>query len=146
MAEKILERVYTIPLRKNVLKQNRVQRANRAVSTIQEFLYRHMKATDVKVSQKINEEIWKHGIHSPPSKIKVKARRDDKGVVTARLTDEVEEKPKEAQKKGRLDELKEKAGLPVQPKHEPKPKKEKAEEKKEEAPKEKPAEKKEEKK
>ncbi len=100
--------MYTIPLRKNVLKQRRSQKANRAVKTVQEFLERHMKADTVKVSPKLNDAIWRRGVHKPPSKIRVKAKKGDKGIVTARLPDEKEVVKKEV-KKGRLEALKEAA-------------------------------------
>jgi large subunit ribosomal protein L31e len=102
MAEKELERLYTIPLRGEALKSPRVKRANRAVKTIQSFLQRHMKSDTVKVSQKVNEAVWLRGIHKPPQKIKLKARKEE-GIVYAMLPDETfevkkkEEKPKSAE-------------------------------------------------
>lgn len=145
MAEELQERVYNIPLRREWLKQTSVQRANRAVSAIQGFLFRHMKATEVKISPKLNEKIWEHGVHRPPAKIRIKARKDDKGIVTARLPEEIELEKKD-EKKGRLDALKERAGMKAEPKFVPKKKEEKEakpaapEVKKEEKPQEKPKE------
>jgi len=92
------ERLYTIPLRKEFLKAPRVKRANRAVKTIQTFLKRHMKTDEVKVSQKVNETIWVRGIHHPPSKIKLKARREGE-IVYALLPDEKLEIKKKEEKK-----------------------------------------------
>jgi large subunit ribosomal protein L31e len=103
MAEMESERLYTIPLREESMKSPRVKRANRAVHTIQSFLQRHMKSDTVKVSQKVNEAVWVRGIHRPPQKIKLKARKED-GIVYAMLPDETfemkkkEEKPKEEAK------------------------------------------------
>jgi large subunit ribosomal protein L31e len=133
------ERMYTIPLRKDVLKQPRVQKTNRAVKTVQQFLERHMKAEDVKISPMLNDKLWRRGVHRPPSKIRVKAKKDDKGVVTARLPDEKEVVKKE-EKKGRLESLKE-AATGKQTGAAPKPSRT---EKVKEAPKEPAAEKKEE--
>ena len=139
MAEELEERIYTIPLRREWLKQTRSQRTGRAVRTIQASLLRHMKASSVKISPRLNEKLWEHGVHKPPAKIKLKAKRDKEGVVTARLPEEIEVEKKE-EKKGRLDALKEKAGMKAEPKFVPKkkeaPKEEKPEEKKEEAKKE----------
>lgn len=138
------ERMYTIPLRKDVLKQPRAQKTNRAVKTVQQFLERHMKADNVKISPMLNDALWRRGVHRPPSKIRVKAKKDDKGIVTARLPDEKEVVKKE-EKKGRLEALKEAAagGLkaPAHPLEKPKPK---AEKPVKEAPKEPAADKKEE--
>jgi large subunit ribosomal protein L31e len=100
------ERIVTIPLRKEFLKAPRARRANRAMKTIRSFLERHMKAEKgkVRISQKIHEEIWKRGIHKPPSRIRVKAKRDSEGVVRAMLPDEVEP-VKEEKKAGLMDRL-----------------------------------------
>lgn len=127
MAEKESERLYTIPLRGEVMKSPRVKRANRAVKTIQTFLQRHMKSDNVKVSQKVNEAVWLRGIHHPPSKIKLKARKEG-GIVYAMLPDETfevkkKEKPKEEAKTAlqkKAEELSEKLKKEKQAK-EPKP-------------------------
>jgi len=103
--EKAGERIYTIPLRREWLKQTRVQRANRAVRAVQAFLIRHMKASEVKISPKLNELIWKSGAKKPPARVRVKARKDSKGVVTAQLPEEIETKE---ESKGKLSGLKEK--------------------------------------
>jgi large subunit ribosomal protein L31e len=81
-----LEREYTIPLRKSTNKVPSYKKANKAVKTIKEFLAKHMKVEDrdldkVKVSKYLNEMIWHQGIKHPPSKIKVKAVKEN-GIVT----------------------------------------------------------------
>jgi len=89
MAEKIktekLEREYTIPLRKSTNKVPSYKKANKAIRTIKEFLAKHMKVADrdlnlVKIDKYLNETIWHQGIKHPPSKIKVKAIKED-GIV-----------------------------------------------------------------
>ncbi|MBN2094830.1 MAG: 50S ribosomal protein L31e [Candidatus Aenigmarchaeota archaeon] len=82
MAEE-LTRVYTIPLRRAKIKP-RIKRANAAVRIIREYLMRHMKATEVKIENNINESVWERGIHTIPSRVKVKATRKD-GIVRAEL-------------------------------------------------------------
>ena len=71
-----MERVYTIPLR-NVKNVKRTIRAPRA----------HMKAEDVKIDESINHAIWERGIQKIPSKITVKAVKDDDGIVQATLAE-----------------------------------------------------------
>jgi large subunit ribosomal protein L31e len=46
-----------------------------------------MKASDVKIDESINHAIWERGIQKIPSKITVKAVKDDDGVVTATLAE-----------------------------------------------------------
>ena len=79
-------RVYTIPLR-NVKEIKRTIRAPRAIREIKIFLTKHMKASDVKIDESINHAIWERGIQKIPSKITVKAVKDDDGVVTATLAE-----------------------------------------------------------
>ncbi len=89
MAEKTqtekLEREYTIPLRSEWIKVPAYKRANKAVRAIKEFLAKHMKVENrdinkVRVDKLLNEMIWTRGIKHPPTKIKVKAVKEN-GIV-----------------------------------------------------------------
>jgi len=104
------EMIYTIPLRREWLKVPRKKRANRTVNVVKEFLSKHMKASEVNISPKLNEFFWKKGISNPPGSVKVKVSRD-KGTVTARLPDELvlDKKADKKGGKGMLGGLKEKA-------------------------------------
>ncbi len=75
----VLERVYNVPLRKEWLKSPKYKRAKKAILALKQFMVKHMKSEDVKLSTNINLLIWKHGIKNPPHHIKVKAvkRKDD---------------------------------------------------------------------
>jgi len=86
-AKKILEREYIIPLRKEWLKAVKHKRAKKAVRAIKEFLAKHMKAEfeNIKVGKWLNNELWRRGIKKPAAKIKVKAVKDEKGIVRAEL-------------------------------------------------------------
>ena len=85
MAEE-LERTYVIPLRK-VKNVKRTIRAPRAIREVQNFLTKHMKAEEVKIDESINHAIWERGIQKIPSKITVKAVKDEEGVVKATLAE-----------------------------------------------------------
>lgn len=80
-----LERTYTVPLRREWLKVPRYRRAKKAITALKQFLTRHMKSEDVRIQTKLNQEIWKDGIRSPPSRIKITAQKDNDGVVRAQL-------------------------------------------------------------
>ena len=71
----------------NVKEIKRTIRAPRAIREIKIFLTKHMKAEDVKIDESINHAIWKRGIQKIPSKITVKAVKDDDGIVTATLAE-----------------------------------------------------------
>ncbi|MBW2975282.1 60S ribosomal protein L31 [Candidatus Woesearchaeota archaeon] len=95
----VLERVYNIPLRKKYMRAPRWKRTNRAVTAAREFIFRHMKATEVKIGKYANLELWKHGGKNPPHHIKVICKKDEEGLVKAELEGAPEEKPKEEPKK-----------------------------------------------
>lgn len=80
MAE-VNEREFVIPLRKEFLKVPAYRRAGRAAKAIKQFIAKHMKIADrdtdkVKLDVYLNNDIWHRGRQSPPSKIKVRAKRD----------------------------------------------------------------------
>lgn len=80
-----MERIYTIPLR-DVKKAPRTIRAAKAMRVIRSFLEKHMKSEDIILDPAINEKVWERGIQKIPSKIKVKAvKDDDDGVVEVTL-------------------------------------------------------------
>ena len=94
----VIERTYNVPLRKGWLKVSRYKRSKKAVKTLVEFMYRHMKSENIKVGKYLNEKIWKHGIKNPPHHVQVKAIKNDEGKVMVELVGAPEEKPKEEKK------------------------------------------------
>lgn len=119
----VLERTYNVPLRKEYMKTAKWKRTKKAVSALRSFLQKHMKSDDVKIGKYLNLEMWKHGIKNPPHHIKVLAKKDEKGVVTAELAEmpahyqkEIDtEKKKKADKKAK-DKKKEDAKKAAEPK------------------------------
>lgn len=87
MAEKVtqeLERIYTIPLRA-VKASPRNHRADRAIRYIRAYLTRHMDSEEIWIDASVNEHLWAHGMYAVPSRIRVRARRFDDGVVEVSL-------------------------------------------------------------
>lgn len=74
------EKFYTINLR-DVWKGPRIKRAPKAVRLVRDFVKRRMKVDDVKISNAVNQEIWKRSIKKPPRKIKIRAVKDKEGQV-----------------------------------------------------------------
>ncbi|MEK6825345.1 MAG: 50S ribosomal protein L31e [Nanoarchaeota archaeon] len=77
----VLEREYVIPLRRVFLRVPQYRRTGKAVKAIKEFIAKHMKVEDrdtnkVKLDVFFNNEIWFRGKANPPSKIKVKAKKE----------------------------------------------------------------------
>ncbi len=120
------ERIYTVPLRAEWLKGSSLKRAGRSTATVRKFLSRHMKAGTVKISGKLNERLWARGLKKPPASIRLKARMDKDGVVTAMLPEEIIVKEEE---KGKMEKLKEKFGGGKEGGKKPAEAEEKAEEK-----------------
>lgn len=81
-----MERVYVIPLRK-AKDVPRTIRAPKAVRIVQEFLQKHMKSEEIKLDASVNEKLWERGIQKIPSKIKVKAIKDEDGSVAVTLAE-----------------------------------------------------------
>jgi large subunit ribosomal protein L31e len=85
--EEILERIYTIPLKKAMITP-RQRRAKRTINIIKEFATKHMKSPNIKLSPELNEKIWDRGIRSPPRRIMVKMVKDEEGMVKISLPTE----------------------------------------------------------
>ena len=79
------ERVYTINVRRGVISSPRWKKSQDSVFFIRNFLKRHMKSEDVKIDNSISRSIWSKGNQNPPAKIRIKAVKDDEGMVTASL-------------------------------------------------------------
>ncbi len=95
----VLERVYTIPLRRETLKVPPFRKANKAAKAVREFISKHMKSTNVSIGKYLNLKIWEHGAKNPPHHVKVNAVKDDKGKVTVELVGAPKEMPKAEEKK-----------------------------------------------
>src|SRR3989338_6839017 len=104
-AGKALERVYTIPRSRELLKVPYYRKAKKAGRVVRAFLEKHMKSNDVKIGRHLNMKIWEHGIKNPPKNIKVTASKDASGVVKAELFGAVD-KPKESRMKAKKGEAK----------------------------------------
>ena len=98
---KMLERKYTIPLRKKFLRTQKYRRGYKSMKIIKEFLGKHMKVSDVRLGRELNEEVLKYGRENPPSKVEVKVIKfEEKGaepyvkanLVTAEIKVEKEKK------------------------------------------------------
>ena len=75
------EREYVVPLRRQILKVSRHKRAPKAVKAVKQFLAKHMRIPDrdvskIKLDDFLNKELWYRGIRNPPTKIKVRAKRE----------------------------------------------------------------------
>lgn len=82
MAEtKIIEREYVIPLRRFWVNVPHYNRTSKAIKAIKSFVAKHMKVADrdvdkVKLDVYLNNELWFRGRTNPPSKVKVKVRKE----------------------------------------------------------------------
>ena len=100
-AKIVLERIYVVPLRREWLKVPKYKRAAKAVRGLRAFLSKHMKSTEVKIGKYLNEAIWSRGMRNPIHKVKVEAKKDEKGVVFAEIVGAPKEEKKEEEKKGK---------------------------------------------
>ena len=70
------DNVHTINLGKVLLSQ-RQHRAVRAINMIREYTLRHKGAVNVKIDEKLAQQIWARGVRRPPRKITVEFVEDD---------------------------------------------------------------------
>jgi len=106
-----LERLYTIPLRKEFMKAPIYRRTKKAVKALKQFISRHMKVPveKVKVCKHLNEFLWQNGPKNPPCRVKVKTRKIE-DIAQVELPEYEFEKTKaelEAEKKAKKPEAKE---------------------------------------
>ncbi|MEM2114929.1 MAG: 50S ribosomal protein L31e [Candidatus Caldarchaeum sp.] len=80
-------RAYTVPL-DDAWKASRLRRADAAVRLVREFVQRHSKAENVKLSPKVVERIWMNGRQNPPRRIKIVLEKEDDETVVVRLEGE----------------------------------------------------------
>jgi len=121
MAEKKqskVDRIYTIPLRREFLKVPKYKRAKKAVTAVKQYLKKHIKSDDIKIGKSLNLNIWKHGIKNPPHHVKVEVTSDDEGIITAELFGAPKPIVKEESKKNKKEELKDKLEEVKEPKKE----------------------------
>ena len=83
-SEAELERTYTVPLSRAWIAP-RHRRAVRAVNVLKEFASKHMKSSEIKIDEELNEKMWSRGITKPPRRITVVMSKDEEGLVTISL-------------------------------------------------------------
>jgi large subunit ribosomal protein L31e len=93
-----LERIYTIPLGDAYLRV-RNKRAKRAIAFVRAFALRHMKASEVGISQGTNSLVFRDGMQKPPRRIKVRIVKADDGHAKVWLIGEEEKIKAEEEKK-----------------------------------------------
>src|SRR5919109_4322641 len=86
--EENISRVYTINLGKAWISPQH-RRTDRVINMIREFATKHMKSTEIKLDQDLNRQIWSRGKTNPPRKVRVKMVKDEDGVVTVSLYEDL---------------------------------------------------------
>jgi len=97
-----MERIYTIPLRREFSKAANYKRTAKAIKTVRAFVQKHMKCENVKLGRELNLELWKHGRKNPPPRIKVKVLKGkykDEEIVLINLPNIKIEMPTDKKKK-----------------------------------------------
>ena len=67
------EKIFTMNLRKEILKKPHHQRAKRAVNATIDYIKRNMKVSEVKIGKNLNDLLWSRGNRNPPMRVKVKS-------------------------------------------------------------------------
>jgi large subunit ribosomal protein L31e len=85
-SDAVEERIYTVPLRHAWIAPVK-KRTPRGVRILREFVKKHMKTDAVIISTEVNEKMWSKGIEGLPRKIRIRAVKDEDGVVTIHLVE-----------------------------------------------------------
>ena len=86
--EETITRVYTINLGKAWITPEH-KRTDRVVNMIREFAEKHMKSKEIKLDQDLNRQLWSRGKTNPPRKVRVKMVKEEGGVVTVSLYEDL---------------------------------------------------------
>jgi large subunit ribosomal protein L31e len=70
------EKYLTLNLRKLIVKKQNWRRSEAAILILKRLLKRHLKTYKIKISQNLNNIIWKRGIKKPMAKVKIKAVKE----------------------------------------------------------------------
>jgi len=105
------EKIFNISLRKAFRKSTKNKRAPYAITLVQAFLKRHLKCSEVKIGEKLNQNIWECG-NNIPRKVRVTTFKDG-DIVKAELMgfeyQDFKAMPKK-EKKGMKDKLLDRLG------------------------------------
>ncbi len=105
-----MERIYNIPLRKEFQKAPRYKKSSKSIRAIKEFIAKHMKTDEVIIGKYLNQEIWKNGPKNPPSKVSVKAVKEENKVkveLVGAPEEPIKEEPEKTKKEKVKEEIKE---------------------------------------
>jgi len=91
------EKIFTMNLRREILKKPHHQRAKRAVKATGDYIKKHMKVSEVKIGKNLNDLLWSRGNRNPPTRIKVKSIIEE-GYARVELPEFEFEKKKEEKK------------------------------------------------
>jgi ribosomal protein L31E len=106
------ERIYNVPLRRGFIKAKRMKKSKKAITTLKEFLIRHMKCApdQLRIGRILNMKVWERGIKNPPHHVKITVIKEDDGIVKAELFGfKYEEPVKQLTRKGKEEEPEKKA-------------------------------------
>ncbi|EFD92567.1 MAG: Ribosomal protein L31e [Candidatus Parvarchaeum acidophilus ARMAN-5] len=80
-----VQQIITVNMRRGMEKVPPYKKAAAGAKYLRAFIKRHLKATDVKISQDVNNEIFSRGMKNPRPSIRVMCSKDDKKIVTVNL-------------------------------------------------------------
>ena len=92
---------HNIPLRREILKAPKYQRAKKAVKAIKEYVSKHTKVSfkNVKLGRHLNMYMWSQGIKNPPMFVKVNVDKQKELVMVELLDAPIEVEVKKPAKK-----------------------------------------------
>ncbi|MEM4637830.1 MAG: 50S ribosomal protein L31e [Candidatus Woesearchaeota archaeon] len=104
----MIERTYNVPLRSGFRNTAKYKKTKKAITTLKEFLSRHMKSDKILIGKNLNQYLWKNGIKNPPHHVKITVIKEDDGTVKAELLGFKYEHMKKAEREALKEKKKEK--------------------------------------
>jgi len=97
------EKLYDIPLRKSFSESGRRKKAPHAIKAVRDFIAKKTRSENIILGSGVNELIWARGVSHPPSKIRVKVKKDGDKVFADLITTEVRKEAATEEKKEAAD-------------------------------------------
>ena len=78
------DKIVTLNLRKSLIKTPNSERSKSSLAILKRIIKKKTRADEIKIGKDLNEKIWKGGIKSPPTKLRIRLVKSD-GKVTANV-------------------------------------------------------------
>ncbi|MBI3412926.1 MAG: 60S ribosomal protein L31 [Candidatus Aenigmarchaeota archaeon] len=98
------EKLYDIQLRKSFSESSRRKKAPHAIKAVRDFVAKNTRSENVILGTGVNELVWSRGVSHPPSKIRIKVKKDGDKVFADLISAEPEKEAVKTEDKTKSEE------------------------------------------